>query len=333
MGNTIRLAINGFGRIGRLSLRTMLKKSNMEIVAINDLTDTKTLAHLFKYDSAQHQFEGSVQHDDTHLIINEKSILIIKEKQPELLPWKNLNIDIVLESTGLFTTKAAAEKHLQAGAKKVVISAPCKDDVKTIVLGVNDAQLLKEDVIISNASCTTNCLAPMVKILDDNFGLDKGFMLTVHAMTADQRLVDAPHSDLRRARAASVNIIPTTTGAAKAVTEVLPHLKGKINGNSMRVPIITGSITDFTAILKKNTTAEEINNAFKVSADAAYKGILQFTDEPLVSSDIIGNSHSCIFDSLSTMVMGNNFVKIVGWYDNEYGYSSRIADLIEKMSS
>jgi glyceraldehyde 3-phosphate dehydrogenase len=333
MNNPIRIAINGFGRIGRLSLRAIFKKTDIEVVAINDLTDTKTLAHLFKYDSAQHTFEGDVKFDENHLIINGKNILVVSEKNPELLPWKILNIDLVLESTGLFTSKSAAEKHLQAGAKKVIISAPCKDDVKTIVLGVNDEQLHSNDLIISNASCTTNCLAPMVKILDDNFGLEKGYMLTVHAMTADQRLMDAPHTDLRRARAASVNIIPTTTGAAKAVTTVIPKLKGKINGNSMRVPVITGSITDFTAVLKKNVSVEEINNVFKSSADNDFKGIVQFSDEPLVSSDIIGNQYSCIFDSLSTMVMDGNFVKVVGWYDNESGYSHRIADLIERMKN
>ncbi|MEY4874945.1 MAG: hypothetical protein RL708_94 [Bacteroidota bacterium] len=333
MNKQINIAINGFGRIGRLSLRTILKKSTLNVVAINDLTDTKTLAHLFKYDSAQHPFDGEVSHDEHHLIINGKSILILNEKQPELLPWKNLAIDVVLESTGLFTNKASAEKHLQAGAKKVLVSAPCSGDVKTIVLGVNDELLHADDLIISNASCTTNCLAPMVKILDDNFGLEKGFMVTVHAFTADQKLVDAPHKDLRRARAAAVNIIPTTTGAAKAVTEVLPHLKGKINGNSMRVPIVTGSITDFTAVLRKSATIEEINAAFKMNADGILKNILQYTEEPLVSSDIIGNPHSCIFDSLSTMAIDGQFVKIIGWYDNEFGYSSRIADLLEKMSS
>jgi glyceraldehyde 3-phosphate dehydrogenase len=272
-----------------------------------------------------------VQHDEHHIIINGKSILILNEKQPELLPWKNLNIDIVLESTGLFTNKLSAEKHLQAGAKKVLVSAPCSGDVKTIVLGVNDEQLLPTDLIISNASCTTNCLAPMVKILDDNFGLEKGYMTTVHAFTADQKLVDAPHKDLRRARAAAVNIIPTTTGAAKAVTEVLPHLKGKINGNSMRVPVVTGSITDFTAVLTKPVSIKEINKIFKQNADTTLKGILQYSDEPLVSSDIIGNPHSCIFDSELTMALDPNFVKIVGWYDNEFGYSSRIADLLDKM--
>ncbi len=329
----IRVAINGFGRIGRLSCRNLLLKNNIEIVAINDLSDTYTLSHLFKYDSAQHPFDGTVSYDDNHLIINGQSIIILKEKQPELLPWKSLNVDVVLESTGLFTNGTDAERHIQAGAKKVLISAPASGNVKTIVLGVNDADLSAADNIVSNASCTTNCLAPMVKILDDNFGLDKGYMITVHAMTADQKLVDAPHKDLRRARAASVNIIPTTTGAAKAVTEVMPHLKGKITGNSMRVPVITGSITDFTAILNRSTTVDEINKAFQMAANNTMKSILRYSDEPLVSSDIIGSPHSCVFDAPSTMIMDGNFVKIVGWYDNEMGYSSRIADLMEKMAT
>jgi glyceraldehyde 3-phosphate dehydrogenase len=329
----MKVAINGFGRIGRLSLRVLLHKPSLEVIAINDLTDTRTLAHLFKYDSAQHAFEGTVDFTDSHLIINGKSILITKEKQPELLPWKELQIDVVLESTGLFTNKEDAGKHLQAGAKKVLISAPATGGVKTIVLGVNDDQLLASDTIISNASCTTNCLAPMVKVLDDNFGLVHGFMSTVHAYTADQRLVDAPHKDLRRARAAAVNIIPTTTGAAKAVTEVIPHLKGKITGNSMRVPLVTGSITDFTAVLTKVTTVEEINEAFKKAAATSLKSVLEYTEEPIVSSDITGSPFSCIFDSGCTMVMDGNFVKIVGWYDNEMGYSNRIADLLDKMTA
>jgi glyceraldehyde 3-phosphate dehydrogenase len=329
----MKVAINGFGRIGRLSLRVLLHKPSLEVIAINDLTDTRTLAHLFKYDSAQHAFEGTVDFTDSHLIINGKSILITKEKQPELLPWKELQIDVVLESTGLFTNKEDAGKHLQAGAKKVLISAPATGGVKTIVLGVNDDQLLASDTIISNASCTTNCLAPMVKVLDDNFGLVHGFMSTVHAYTADQRLVDAPHKDLRRARAAAVNIIPTTTGAAKAVTEVIPHLKGKITGNSMRVPLVTGSITDFTAVLTKVTTVEEINEAFKKAAATSLKSVLEYTEEPIVSSDITGSPFSCIFDSGCTMVMDGNFIKIVGWYDNEMGYSNRIADLLDKMTA
>jgi glyceraldehyde 3-phosphate dehydrogenase len=329
----MKIAINGFGRIGRLSLRVLLHKPSLEVIAINDLTDTRTLAHLFKYDSAQHAFEGTVDFTDSHLIINGKSILITKEKKPELLPWKELQIDVVLESTGLFTNKEDAGKHLQAGAKKVLISAPATGGVKTIVLGVNDDQLLASDTIISNASCTTNCLAPMVKVLDDNFGLVHGFMSTVHAYTADQRLVDAPHKDLRRARAAAVNIIPTTTGAAKAVTEVIPHLKGKITGNSMRVPLVTGSITDFTAVLTKVTTVEEINEAFKKAAATSLKSVLEYTEEPIVSSDITGSPFSCIFDSGCTMVMDGNFIKIVGWYDNEMGYSNRIADLLDKMTA
>jgi glyceraldehyde 3-phosphate dehydrogenase len=329
----MRVAINGFGRIGRLSLRSILKKSDITVVAINDLTDTETLAHLFKYDSAQHAFDGVVHFDESHLIINGHSIRVVHEKNPAQLPWKELGVDVVLESTGLFTKREDAEKHISAGAQKVLISAPATGDVKTIVLGVNEQDLKAEDVIISNASCTTNCLAPMVKVLEENFGLEHGFMSTVHAMTADQRLVDAPHKDLRRARAASVNIIPTTTGAAKAVAEVMPSMKGKITGNSVRVPVITGSLTDFTAVLKKNVSVEEVNAAFKKAAESTLKPYLQYSEEPLVSGDIIGNTHSCIFDAPSTMVLEGNFVKVVAWYDNEMGYSSRIADLLQKMYS
>jgi glyceraldehyde 3-phosphate dehydrogenase len=329
----MRVAINGFGRIGRLSLRSILKKSDITVVAINDLTDTQTLAHLFKYDSAQHAFDGMVHFDEANLIINGHPIRVVHEKNPALLLWKELEVDVVLESTGLFTKREDAEKHISAGAKKVLISAPATGDVKTIVLGVNEQDLKADDVIISNASCTTNCLAPMVKVLEENFGLEHGFMSTVHAMTADQRLVDAPHKDLRRARAASVNIIPTTTGAAKAVAEVMPSMKGKITGNSVRVPVITGSLTDFTAVLKKNVSVEEVNAAFKKAAESTLKPYLQYSEEPLVSGDIIGNPHSCIFDAPSTMVLEGNFVKVVAWYDNEMGYSSRIADLLQKMYS
>lgn len=321
-----RIAINGFGRIGRITLRNLLKMSDVEVVAINDLTDNLTLAHLFKYDSAQGKFDGTVSADDKYLHINGKSILALAEKDPTKLPWGDLNIDVVIESTGRFTTKDEAGLHLTAGAKKVVISAPAKGDLPTIVLGVNQDKISADHHIYSNASCTTNCLAPMVKVLDDLLGIETGFMTTIHAYTADQRLQDAPHSDLRRARAAAVSIVPTSTGAASAVGLVLPHLKGKLNGNAMRVPTITGSVTDFSAVVKKTATVEEINAAYKAASEGALKGILEYCVDPIVSADIIGNPHSCIFDMDMTMVSGN-LVKVVGWYDNEAGYSARLADL------
>ncbi|NUM31233.1 MAG: type I glyceraldehyde-3-phosphate dehydrogenase [Bacteroidetes bacterium] len=324
----MKIAINGFGRIGRLAFKFLFKNKNIEIVAINDLADTKTLAHLLKYDSIHGKFQGEINYDENHLIINGKKILITAEKDPSILPWGKLEIDIVLESTGLFTDKEKALNHIKAGAKKVVISAPAKGDVKTIVIGVNDDTIDGSEQILSNASCTTNCLAPMVKILDDNFGIINGFITTVHSYTSDQNLHDAPHRDLRRARAAACSIIPTTTGAAKTVSTVLPHLKGKLNGNSMRVPVSSGSITDFTCILKKNTTPEQVNALFKEASENKFKNIIEYCTEPIVSADIVGNTYSCIFDSELTMVIDNT-VKIVGWYDNEAGYSARLADLIE----
>lgn len=332
MGN-LKIGINGFGRIGRLSFRALLNKKGVEVVAINDLTDTKTLAHLLKYDSAHGIFAGEVSHDENTLIVDGHHIKVTKERDPNKLPWKELGVEVVLESTGLFTDKEKAAAHLNAGAKKVLISAPAKGGVKTIVLGVNEQELTKDDAIVSNASCTTNCLAPMVKVLDDAFGVEQGLMTTIHAYTQDQRLHDAPHSDLRRARAAAINIVPTTTGAAKAVAEVLPHLKGKLTGVADRVPVITGSLTDFNVILKKKASRDEINAAFKKAAEGSMKGILQYSEEPLVSSDIVSNTHSCIFDAEMTTVLGdsNNFVKVVGWYDNESGYSNRVADLLEKI--
>ncbi len=328
----IRVAINGFGRIGRLATRALLQNDRIEIVGINDLTDAKTLASLFKFDTAHGKFSGSVEHDDQSLTINGNKILLSKEMEPSKLPWKQLNVDTVLESTGKFVKAEEANLHIQAGAKRVVISAPAKGDVKTIVLGVNDSSLTKNDLIVSNASCTTNCLAPMVKVVDDNWGIVSGLMVTVHAYTSDQRLHDAPHKDLRRARAAAQNIVPTTTGAAEAVTKVLPHLAGKLEGYAMRVPVITGSITDFVFTSAKPATKEEINAKFKEAANGNLKGILEYSEDPLVSSDIIGNPHSCIFDSDLTMVMGN-LTKIVGWYDNEAGYANRIADLIAFMGN
>ncbi|MBP9873293.1 MAG: type I glyceraldehyde-3-phosphate dehydrogenase [Haliscomenobacter sp.] len=326
-----RIAINGFGRIGRLTFRELLKMDGVEVVAINDLTDNKTLAHLLKYDSTQGKFPGEVHADDQFIYVNGAKISGLAEKDPALLPWKDMNVDIVIESTGRFVDVEKAGLHLKAGAKKVVISAPAKGEgIPTIVLGVNDEQISPEFSIYSNASCTTNCLAPMVKILDDAFGIEQGFMTTIHTYTADQRLQDAPHSDLRRARAAALSIVPTSTGAAKAVGLVLPHLKGKLNGNAMRVPVPDGSVTDFTVNLKTKTTAEEINAAFKAASENRLKGILEYCTDPIVSTDIIGNPHSCIFDSELTMVIGNT-AKVVGWYDNEAGYSARLAELALKI--
>lgn len=326
----IRIAINGFGRIGRLVFRAAVAKAGeFEIVGINDLTDAATLAHLLKYDSAHGKFAGSVHADGTNLVVNGVVIPISSQKQIENLSWGK--VDAVVESTGVFTNRESLEKHCANGARKVILSSPAKDKLdKTVVLGVNDNEITGDERIMSNASCTTNCLAPMVKILHDNFGLQKGYMTTVHAYTNDQNILDLPHKDLRRARAAAVNIIPTTTGAAKAVSEVMPMLKGRLDGFSLRVPVPDGSITDFTAILDRETTKEEINSVFKAASEGAMKGLLEYTDEPIVSVDIVGNPHSCIFDSLSTMVNGN-FVKVVGWYDNEWGYSNRVVDLVKKV--
>lgn len=331
----MKVAINGFGRIGRLATRRFLDKEGIEVVAINDLTDNETLAHLFKYDTAQGAYKGEVSADDEFIIIDGQKILAFTERDPKQLPWGKLGVDVVLESTGVFRSREEAGMHLEAGAKKVVISAPAKGgDVKTIVLGVNDkTELNGEDNVISNASCTTNCLAPLVKIIDDNFGIESGMMTTIHAYTSDQNIQDAPHKDLRRARAAAQNIVPTTTGAAIAVTKVLPHLEGKLDGMAMRVPTITGSITDFTCSVKKPATVEQINQLFKEAAHGDLKGIVQYNEDPLVSSDIIGNTYSCIFDAPLTMVMDGNYVKVVGWYDNEMGYSSRLADLMEKVAN
>ena len=326
----IKVAINGFGRIGRLTFRRLLEKENVEIVAINDLTDNATLAHLLKYDSVHGRFNGTVSSDADSITVNGKAIKSFAERDPKLLPWASLGIDVVLESTGRFIDQDGAGQHLTAGARKVIISAPAKGDIPTVVLGVNDDTLTDDMTIISNASCTTNCLAPMAKVLDDAFGIEKGFMTTVHAYTADQNLQDAPHSDLRRSRAAAYSIIPTSTGAAKAVGLVLPHLKGKLDGNAMRVPTPDGSVTDFTVVLKKDATVAEINAALKAAADGPMKGILEFTTDEIVSIDIIGNQHSCILDSKLTTAMGN-LVKVVGWYDNEFGYSSRAADLIARV--
>ena len=327
----IRVAINGFGRIGRISFRAILQKSNIEVVAINDLTDVKTLAHLLKYDSVHGGLGTNVSVRENVIEAGGHSMQVFGERDPANLPWKSLNIDVVIESTGFFLDKESAGKHLQAGAKKVIISAPAKGDVETIVLGVNDEILKNNSDILSNASCTTNCAAPMVKILDDAFGVESGLLTTIHAYTGDQRLVDAPHSDLRRSRSAALSIIPTSTGAAKAIALILPHLKGKLDGLAMRVPVPAGSMTDLTIQLKTEASIEQINAAFKKAAETTMKGILEYTEDPIVSADIVGNPHSCILDAGLTMVMGHT-VKVVGWYDNETGYSSRIADLIERMA-
>lgn len=328
----IKVGINGFGRIGRMVTRAILANYNdkIEVAGVNDLTDTKTLAHLFKYDSTQGQYKGNVSSSGDSITIDNTTFKVTSEKDPANLNWGALGVDVVIESTGFFVDKESAGKHLKAGAKKVIISAPAKGDVKTIVLGVNDSEISKDIDIYSNASCTSNCLAPMVKVLDDAFGVVSGFMTTIHSYTGDQRILDAPHKDLRRARAAAINIIPTTTGAAKAVGLVLPHLNGKLDGNAVRVPTPTGSLTDFVCLVKKETTAEEVNAAFKKAAEGELKGILAYTDEPIVSTDIIGDPHSTVFDSDITIVEGN-LVKIVGWYDNEAGYSMRTVDLITRI--
>ncbi|OCX51493.1 type I glyceraldehyde-3-phosphate dehydrogenase [Mucilaginibacter sp. PPCGB 2223] len=328
----MKIAINGFGRIGRIFLRQILQHQNIEVVAINDLTDTATLAHLFKYDSVHRGFKGGVDFDADNLIINGKRIRVIAEKDPAQLPWGKMGIDLVVESTGKFTSLAAAGQHLAAGAKQVIISAPSGDkDVPTVVLGVNDGLVDLRSSILSNASCTTNNVATMVKVLDDNWGIIDGYITTVHSMTGDQNLHDAPHKDLRRARAASASIIPTTTGAAKAITSIFPHLKGRLGGAGIRVPVLNGSLTDFTCSLKTTPTVEEINAAFKQASQGPMQDILEYTEDPIVSVDILDNPHSCIFDSKLTSVVGG-LVKVVGWYDNEMGYSSRLANLVEEIS-
>ncbi len=325
-----RIAINGFGRIGRLTLRRIENMNGIDVVAINDLTDVKTLAHLLRWDSVHGKFSGTVEIDGNDLIVNGKRIVVSAERNPENLKWGELKVDTVVEATGVFRSQDEAGKHLTAGAKKVVITAPAKGNVTTVVLGVNDEVLSNNDNVISNASCTTNCLAPMVKVLNDNFGVEKGYITTIHAYTADQRLQDAPHSDLRRARAAALSMIPTSTGAATAVGLVMPEMKGKLDGQAVRVPTADGSLTDLTVVLKRDVTAEEVNAAMKKAADGPMKGILEYTTEPLVSIDIVGNTHSCIFDSELTSANGN-LVKVLGWYDNEYGYASRVADLVNKI--
>jgi glyceraldehyde 3-phosphate dehydrogenase len=328
----MRIAINGFGRIGRIFLRTILAKPNIQVVAINDLADTKTLAHLFKYDSVHRGFKGTVDSGDGYLLINNQKIKVLQQTDPATLPWKELDIDLVIESTGKFTSAVGAQKHITAGTKQVIISAPpAEKSVPTVVLAVNDDEVDLTSPILSNASCTTNNVAAMVKILDQNWGITDGYITTVHSMTGDQNLHDAPHKDLRRARAASASIIPTTTGAAKAITSIFPHLDGHLGGAGIRVPVLNGSLTDFTCSLKKLPTVQQINEAFKAAADGPMKNVLEYTEDPIVSTDILDNPHSCIFDAQLTSVVGG-LVKVVGWYDNEMGYSSRLADLVEKIS-
>lgn len=325
----ITVAINGFGRIGRMVFRAGMHDPHIRFVAVNDLTDTKTLAHLLRYDSVHGILDGEITYDDSSITVNGNKLLVFAEKDPKKLPWGDLRVDVVVESTGFFATYDKAHLHIEAGAKKVVLSAPAKDGKAfTIVKGVNEHLYNGEDVV-SNASCTTNCLAPIVKVLDDNFGVEKGFMTTVHSYTADQFLVDGPHKDLRRARAAAQNIVPTTTGAATTVGKVLPHLEGKLDGMSIRVPTPDGSITDFVCLLKKQTSKEEVNALLEGVSKRELKGVLQYTEEPLVSSDIVGNPHSTIVDGLSTMITDGNFLKVVAWYDNEWGYSNRMIDVIK----
>jgi len=327
------VAINGFGRIGRLVLRVILDSHpELNVVAINDLTDAKTLAHLFKYDSVHKIYPGNVSSEENYLVVNGKKFRIFAEKDPEVLPWKDLGVEFVIESTGIFTSKEKASKHLKAGAKKVILTAPAKDEVDaTIVMGVNHTSLKAEHTIVSNASCTTNCLAPVAKVLQDKFGILNGLMTTIHSYTNDQRILDLPHNDLRRARAAAMSMIPTSTGAAKAIGLVIPELKGKLDGVAIRVPTPDGSLVDLCANLEVEVTKEEVNMAMKEAAETYLRGYLMYTEEPIVSIDVVGNSYSSIFDALITYTKGK-MVKVFSWYDNEYGYSNRVVDLLEYMS-
>ena len=331
-----KVAINGFGRIGRMSFRAMLDHPELDIVAINDLTSADTLAYLFKYDSIHDNFEGEVHAEGDCIVVNGKKVKIYAERDPQNLPWGELGVDIVIESTGLFKKRDQMMKHINAGAKKVILTVPAgkADDVDaTVVMGVNDNVLTKEMQLVSNASCTTNCLAPVAKVLNDKFGIKRGLMNTIHSYTNDQKILDQPHSDLRRARAAAISIIPTSSGAAKAVGLVIPELMGKLDGFAMRVPTPDGSVVDLTAEMACNVTKEEINAAIKEAAEGSMKGVLQYVDEPIVSVDIIDNTHSSIFDSLLTQVMDGNFIKVVSWYDNEKGYSTRVGDLAAKLAT
>ena len=329
----IRMGINGFGRIGRLVFRVAVQRKDIEIVQVNDITDAPTLAHLLKYDSVHGVLKNDIRAEGDYIVFDGKKVKVSAEKDPGNLPWGKENIDIVIESTGVFRKRAEVAKHLDGGAKKVILTVPSKDEIDaTIVLGVNDDTLKPEHRIVSNASCTTNCLAPVAKVLHETFGIIRGFMTTTHAYTNDQKVIDMPHSDLRRARAAAYSIIPTTTGAAKAVGEVLPDLKGKLDGMAMRVPVIDGSVVDLVVEMAKPVTKEAVNAAIKAAAEGPLKGILQYTEDEIVSCDVIGNSHSSVFDAKSTMVMGENFLKVISWYDNEWGYSNRCIDLFKLMA-
>ncbi|MDA3944590.1 MAG: type I glyceraldehyde-3-phosphate dehydrogenase [Bacteroidetes bacterium] len=334
----VRIAINGFGRIGRITLRRIMLRTDMQVVAINDLAECANLAHLLKYDSVQRGFNGTVSCEGDKMIVNGQQISVFNEPDPAKLPWKKLKVDVVIESTGFFITPEQALLHVEkSGARKVIISAPAKDireDVPYIVLGVNDHLIDKNDLVISNASCTTNNVAPLIKLLNDNWGVQKGFITTVHSYTKDQNLVDGPHKDWRRGRAAAYSIVPTTTGAAKAATRIFPHLKNNLGGAGIRVPVPDGSLTDLTCTLDKSTSVEAINAVFKAAAEGEMKGILQYTEDPIVSADIIGNTHSAVFDAGLTAVLGdkNKLVKVVAWYDNEMGYASRLVELIAKFA-
>ncbi len=335
---TIRIGINGFGRIGRnvfraLEVQRAAGSADIEVLAVNDITDTKTLAHLLRYDSVLGRFDGTVEATDDALTVNGRTISALAEKDPANLPWGDLGVDVVIESSGIFTDGESASKHLKAGAKKVVISAPAKGEDLTVVMGINDSMYDGSQTILSNASCTTNCVAPMIKVLHDAFGLQTGFMTTVHAYTGDQTIQDAPHKDLRRGRAAASNIIPTTTGAAQATALALPELEGKLNGIAMRVPVIDGSVTDLTATLESDVTVESVNAAFRSAAEGELSNIMVYTEDPIVSSDIVGTPASCTFDAGMTKVLGNRTVKIIGWYDNEWGYSNRVVDLTTLVGS
>lgn len=331
MSKEIRIAINGFGRIGRTVTRVLKNYPQIKLVAVNDLASPATLAHLLKYDTVHGRFGLSIETTEDGVMIDGSLVKFFQEKDPTNLPWKDLQIDLVLEATGLFKTTDLAKKHINAGAKKVIITAPAEDDTKSIVLGVNDQILSEDDIIVSNASCTTNNAAPMIKILEDNWGIESAYITTVHSYTTDQKLHDAPHRDLRRARAAAQNIVPTTTGAAKAITKIFPALDGKIGGAGIRVPVPDGSLTDISCILNATATIEEINEKFELASKNELEGILEFTKDPIVSIDAVGNPHSCLFDAQLTSVLGR-MVKVVGWYDNEFGYSNRLVELIERMN-
>ncbi len=331
---SIKVAINGFGRIGRLVFKAAFEDKEIEFVAINDLTDAKTLAHLLKYDSVHGKFPAEIKAEGDYLMVGHRKVKVFAITNPLELPWKDLGVEYVIESTGVFRTREKVAQHLKAGAKKVLLTVPAKDEIdNTIVMGVNDDKLRPTDLIVSNASCTTNCLAPVVKVLQDKFGVEWGLMTTIHSYTNDQRILDLPHKDLRRARAAAVSMIPTTTGAARAVGKVIPELNGKLDGMAVRVPTPDGSLVDLVAELKKNVTVEEVNAAMKEAAEGKLKGILEYCEDPIVSVDIIGNAHSSIFDAQSTSVMEGNKVKVLSWYDNEWGYSNRCVDLLKKMAS